>query len=225
MWMTTYVWDWSVLFRRSTLESIGIGVLHTIEISALALVFGTVIALFTALIRYSKRRPFAQIVYIYVDFFRTTPALVQLIWVFYVLPVVLNVDLSPLTSGVIALSLNAGAFLSEVFRSGLVSISRGQLDGAQVLGLSSRQALQYVVVPQAIRRVLPATGNVFIDLIKSSSLLSVIAVAEVTYQIQVTVSATYRPMELYTGLAVVYFFLTYPLSLAVTALERRFRVT
>ncbi len=225
IFLSDYTFDWSILFTRSTLESIGIGVVHTLEVSALSLVFGTAIALVAAIIRYSKRAPFAQIAYIYVDFFRTTPALVQLIWVFYVLPVVLNIDLTPETAGVIALSLNAGAFLSEVFRSGLESINRGQLDGAQVLGLSSRHTLQYVVVPQAIRRVLPATGNVFIDLIKSSSLLSVVAVSEVTYQVQVAVSASFRPMELYTELAVVYFIITYPLSLAVTALERRFRVT
>jgi ABC-type amino acid transport system permease subunit len=173
----------------------------------------------------SKKPPFSWLAYVYTDFFRTTPPLVQLIWIFYVMPIVLHVSLSPVTSGVVALSLNAGAFLSEIFRAGLQSIERGQRDASMVLGLSSIQTFRHVVFPQAIRRVLPAAGNVFISLIKDSSLLSVIAVPELTYQSQIFVTNTFRPLELYTALAVLYFCLTYPLSLATSALERRYRLT
>ena len=198
---------------------------YTVIVSALSLVFGNAIGLVAAVARMSRKPPFAQIAYLYIDFFRTTPALVQLIWIFYALPVLTGVSFSPLWSGVLALSLNAGAFLAETFRSGLESISAGQRDAASVLGLSRLQTFVWIILPQAFRRVLPATANVFIGLIKDSSLLTIIAVPELTYQIQSQVQVTFQPLELYTVLAVTYFLLTYPLSLASTWLEQRYRVT
>lgn len=219
----SYQWDWNVVFTGGRLLLILRGVEITIAISLVSLVIGVVIGLLTALVRMSRVRVLSPLLYIYVDFFRTTPALVQLIWIFYVLPILLGVSLSAFVAGSIALSLNAGAFLSEVFRAGLVSISKGQQDAAHVLGLSRFATLRYVIVPQALRRVLPPMGNIFIGLIKDSSLLSVIAVAELTYQVQTSVSQTFRPLELYTALAIVYFLITYPLSLLTSALERRYK--
>jgi His/Glu/Gln/Arg/opine family amino acid ABC transporter permease subunit len=220
-----YNFEWGIFIRTTTLQAIGLGVKFTLFVSAISLAIGTCIGLFTAVVRISRRPPFAQLMYMYVEFFRTTPVLVQLIWVFYVLPIVLGLRLAAMPSGIIALSLNAGAFLSEIFRAGLESVGRGQRDAAHVLGFSRLQTLRYVIIPQGLRRVLPATGNVFISLLKESSLLSVIAVSELTYQIQSAVARTFRPLELYTELAIVYFILTYPLALGVTALERRFRIT
>jgi polar amino acid transport system permease protein len=220
-----YTFDWSVVFSSATFTVLLAGLKYALVVSALSLLFGNVIGLITAVARMSRRPPFVQIAYIYTDFFRTTPALVQLIWVFYAMPVVLGISLTPLWSGVVALSLNAGAFLAETFRSGLQSISPGQRDAASVLGLSRAQTFFRIILPQAFRRVLPATANVFIGLIKDSSLLSVIAVPELTYEIQSQVQTTFRPLELYSVLAVAYFVLTYPLSLLTTWLERRYRVT
>jgi His/Glu/Gln/Arg/opine family amino acid ABC transporter permease subunit len=220
----SYQFDWSVVFSRDMITVIVIGLHYTVLVSILSLLFGNLVGLVTAILRISGKPPLAQIAYVYTDFFRTTPALVQLIWIFYVLPIILGVQLSPISSGVIALSLNAGAFLAEVFRGGLESISRGQRDAASVLGLSKLQAFVYVLLPQAFRRVLPATGNVLIGLIKDSSLLTIIAVPELTYQFQTDVARTFRPLELYTALAFMYFLVTYPLSLASSGLERRYRV-
>ncbi len=225
MHVLAYAFDWSVVTSPATVTVLLAGLKYALIVSALSLLFGNVIGLLTAVARMSRRPPFVQIAYIYTDFFRTTPALVQLIWVFYAMPVVLGISLSPLWSGVVALSLNAGAFLAETFRSGLQSISVGQRDAATVLGLSRLQTFFRIILPQAFRRVLPATANVFIGLIKDSSLLSVIAVPELTYEIQSQVQVTFRPLELYSVLAVAYFVLTYPLSLLTTWLERRFRVT
>jgi His/Glu/Gln/Arg/opine family amino acid ABC transporter permease subunit len=219
-----YHFDWSVVFSRDMVTVVLIGMRYTLIVSVLSLAFGNLAGLVAAVMRISHKPPFSQIAYIYIDFFRTTPALVQLIWIFYVLPIIVGVEFSPITSGVIALSLNAGAFLAEVFRSGIESIAKGQTDAASVLGLSRRQTFTHIVLPQAFRRVLPATGNVLIGLIKDSSLLSIIAVPELTYQFQTDVARTFRPLELYTALAVMYFAVTYPLSLAATALERRYRV-
>ena len=220
----SYEFDWSVVFSRDMVTVVLIGLRYTILVSLLSLLFGNLVGLVTAILRVSRKPPFAQIAYIYTDFFRTTPALVQLIWIFYVLPIILGVEFSPITSGVIALSLNAGAFLAEVFRGGLESINTGQRDAASVLGLSKVQAFLYVLLPQAFRRVLPATGNVLIGLIKRLSLLTIIAVPELTYQFQTDVARTFRPLELYTALAFMYFVVTYPLSLASSELERRYRV-
>lgn len=222
---TAYHWQWSILFSHDALVLLGTGLKYTLLVAALSLVFGNVLGLVVALIRISKKPPFSQIAYIYTDFFRTTPALVQLIWIFYVMPILFHISMSPVASGIVALSLNAGAFLSEIFRGGLQSIGRGQRDAAFVLGLSPIQSFRHVVFPQALRRVLPPAGNVFISLIKDSSLLSVIAVSELTYQSQIFVTNTFRPLELYTALAVLYFLLTYPLSLLTSALERRYRIT
>lgn len=220
-----YQFDWSVVFNHDTLTAMIIGIKYTIVVSALSLLIGNILGLLIALVRISNRAPFSQITYVYINFFRTTPALVQLIWIFYVLPLILGIGLSAFASGVIALSLNSAAFLAEIFRAGLQSIARGQRDASFVLGLSRAQTFRYVILPQALRRVLPATGNVFISLIKDSSLLSVIAVPELTYQMQNMVSQTFRPLELYTAVAVLYFVLTYPLSLLTSAIERRFRIT
>jgi His/Glu/Gln/Arg/opine family amino acid ABC transporter permease subunit len=221
----SYKFDWDVVFTPDMITIVVIGLKYTLLVSVLSLLLGNVIGLLAALMRISHKAPFSQIAYIYIDFFRTTPALVQLIWIFYVLPIVIGINLDPISAGVIALSLNAGAFLAEVFRGGIESISKGQRDAASVLGLSRIQSFVYVLLPQALRRVLPATGNVLIGLIKDSALLTTIAVPELTYQIQTDVARTFRPLELYTALACMYFALTYPLSLAASSLERRYRVT
>jgi polar amino acid transport system permease protein len=223
--LLAYQWDWHILFTHDSLVVLKTGLKYTLLVSALSLVFGNIIGMIAALMRMSRTFPFTQIAYIYIDFFRTTPALVQLIWIFYVLPILTGIGLSPVTSGVIALSLNAGAFLAEVFRSGLQSIAKGQHDAAYVLGLPRYQTWVRIIFPQALRRVLPATGNVLIGLIKDSALLSIVAVPELTYQTQTYVANTFRPLELYSGLALAYFALTYPLSLATSALERRYKVT
>lgn len=220
-----YQWNWETVFSHDALVVAGEGLKYSFVIALLSLLIGNVLGLVIALLRLSGRKYLSVPAYLYTEFFRNTPPLVQLIWIFYVLPILFGITLPPIWAGVTALSLNAGAFLAEIFRAGLQSIERGQHDACSVLGLSPVQTFRYVTFPQAIRRVLPPAGNVFISLIKDSSLLSVIAVPELTYQAQVFVTATFRPLEIYTILAVMYFLLTYPLSLLTTWLERRFPVT
>jgi polar amino acid transport system permease protein len=219
-----YTWDWSVVFNSETYSAVLSGLKYTLGVALISLALGTVIGFGAALGRLHAWKPIKALLYVYVDFFRTTPALVQLIWIYYVLPILTGRDIGPVRAGVIALSLNAGAFLCEIFRGGLESIGAGQREAAHVLGLSRFATLRHVVFPQALRRVIPATTNVFISLLKDSSLLSVIAVAEITYAIQNRVAGSYRPLELYTALAVLYFVITYPVSLAATRLEKRLRL-
>jgi polar amino acid transport system permease protein len=219
-----YHWDWGAVFNHNV-EKLGlIGLKYSLLVCALSFVFGSALGLLVAGLRLSHKPPFAQIAYIYTDFFRTTPVLVQLIWVFYVLPVLFGWTFSPVTSGVIALSMNAGAFFAEVFRGGIEAIPQGQWDASKVLGYRRRSTITWVILPQGMRNALPATANIFISLLKDSSLLSVIAVPELTYQVQTQAAVTFRPLELYTALAVAYFVLTYPLSLTSSWLERRFRI-
>jgi polar amino acid transport system permease protein len=220
----SYSWHWNVLFTHDAAHVLVVGLKFTLLVGALSLVFGSLVGLVVALLRLWRKPVISQLAYIYTDFFRTTPFLVQLIWIFYVLPILVNVSFSPVVSGVMALSLNAGAFMSEIFRSGFLSIPQGQHDAAFVLGLSPVRKFVHVLFPQAMRRVVPPIGNMFISLIKDSSLLTVIAVPELTYESQVLVTNTFRPLEIYTAVAVVYFVLTYPLSLLATALERKFPI-
>lgn len=219
-----YNWDWSVVFQPVTGETILMGLAFTIGISLASLALGTVVGLLTALGRIHAWRWVGAILYVYVDFFRTTPALVQLIWIFYVLPILTGIDIGPVEAGIITLTLNSGAFLSEIFRGGLMSIESGQREAAKMLGISALKTFRHVVFPQAMRRILPAVTNVFIGLLKDSSLLSVIAVHELTYGIQLRVAESYRPLELYTALAVLYFLVTYPVSIAASRLEKKMRI-
>jgi polar amino acid transport system permease protein len=218
---SSYNWDWSVVFNPTTLDAFWVGIRTTLVVSFFSLLFGTIIGFAVAVVKIAKVPILSKVLAVYVDVFRTTPALVQLIWIFYVLPILLGVRMPAEIAGIIALSLNAGAFLSETFRGGLASIDKGQRDASFVLGLSTRHTYTAVLIPQTIRRVLPSTANQFISLLKESSLLSVLAVTDLTYMFQVQVANTYRPLELYTALAAAYVLVTYPLSLAVKALERR----
>ena len=220
-----YDWKWSVVLNWPTLHSFAVGIGVTAAVSAGGLAIGIALGLLTAIPRAGNVPVLSQLVHIYVDFFRTTPVLVQLIWMFYVLPVLLGINLSAFVAGTLTIGLNSGAFLSEIFRGGVVSVGQGQRDAAQMLGLSRMQALIYVVLPQALRRVLPALVNVFIAVVKDSSLVSIIAVADITYRAESAVALTYRPFEFYTALAVLYFLLTYPFSFLSAAVERRFHVT
>ncbi|MGY2873639.1 polar amino acid transport system permease protein [Marmoricola sp. URHA0025 HA25] len=213
-----YSWDWSVLGAYPELFVRGLEM--TLLVSLTALVLGTIMGLVTATMRLYSRlfRPFA---YIYVEFFRTTPALAQLVWVFFVLPILFNITLPPFQAGALTLGLNSGAYLSEIFRGALKSIDPGQGEAAKVLGFSSVTAFRFVLLPQAMRRAIPATANVFIGLIKDSSLLMVIGLGELTNNIQTAVGLTFRPLEFYTALAVLYFVIAYPLALGARSLEQR----
>ncbi len=220
-----YHWDWSVVLNRQTLDSFAVGIGTTAAVSAAGLGIGIALGLAAAIPRAARVPVLSQLVHVYVDFFRTTPILVQLIWMFYVLPVLTGINLSAIVAGTLTIGLNSGAFLSEIFRGGVVSVGQGQRDAAQMVGLSRGQALLYIIMPQALRRVLPALVNVFISVIKDSSLVSIIAVADITYRAESAVALTYRPFEFYTALAVIYFVLTYPFSFLASAVERRFHVT
>ncbi len=155
---------------------------------------------------------------------RGLPILTILLWIYFTLPIITGIGLSSFVSGWVGLSLNLGAFIAEIFRAGISSVERGQLKAALALGMVPRQAFSRIVFPQAVRRVIPPLGSVWISLFKDTSIVSIIAVAELTYRARVASVQTYRPIEIFTALAVLYFVITYPQFLAVNRLYHRFRV-
>lgn len=198
------------------------GVILTIQVSLIAMLCGMAIGMVVALVRIVRIPVANGVAILYVDFFRATPVLAQLIWIYYALPIITGRSLTAFVAGSIGLSLYAGSFLSEIFRAGILSVERGQTEAALALGMSRSQAMRRVILPQAVTRMLPPIGSSLVTLVKDSALLSVISVPELMRQSETLASLTFRRMEVLTIAAFLYFALTYPLSRGVDYLHRRF---
>lgn len=210
------VWDnWQLLLS---------GVYWTLGVTLAALSMGMVVGLFVGLGRISKRGIIARPMAAYVEVFRNTPALVQLIWIYYCLPILTGVNLSAAVSCTMALALNGSAYIAEIFRGGIQGVDRGQVEAARSLGLSWGQTMRKIILPQAFRRMIPPFVNESVALLKFSSLVSVLGVADLTYQAQVLSTTTFRPIEIFTSIAIVYFLLCTVLSYCARLLERRLAV-
>jgi polar amino acid transport system permease protein len=157
----------------------------------------------------------------YVEVFRCTPLLVQIVWFYYALPVVIGIDIPAHVAAVLVLSLYTGAFYAEIIRGGVNSIERGQWDAARAIGMRRRQVMRHVILPQAVKRMIPPFMNQSIIQLKNTSLVSTIAVADLLYNGTIITAATYRPLEAYTMVAVIYFLVLFPLTLAAQRVERR----
>jgi polar amino acid transport system permease protein len=215
----TYQFRWDVIWNN--LDFLMSGLQMTLFISALSLVFaligGLILALFD-LSRFAVLRLFSLALG---EIIRNTPILVQLLWVYYVLPIVFSIRVSALAGIVIGLSLYMAAFISEVYRAGIQAVPRGHREAAQVLGLTPAQSFVRIVLPQAIRMTLPPLASNFVQLIKFSSLGAVISVSEITRRGMELSSSTFRPLEIFTFIAVVYFFICWPLAMAIRIWESR----
>jgi polar amino acid transport system permease protein len=193
----------------------------TLEISAASAGLGIVLGLALALMRYSRIRWLDWPAYAYIEFFRTTPPLVQIVWFYYGLPAMTGRDLEASTSAAVALGLNIAAFFAEIFRAGIAGIDRTQWQAARVLGLGIGDTLRFVILPQAMRNVLPPTGTTVIYLVKSTALAAAIGVPDLLRVGQLIYVENFRPVETLTIVAIAYFVLTYPIALAFLAIERR----
>jgi ABC-type amino acid transport system permease subunit len=160
----------------------------------------------------------------YVQVFRGVPLLVFIIWMYYGVSMAAGVQFSPVTAGVLCFALQYGSWFSEVFRGGIQAIGRGQREAAASLGLSPVQTFGHIVMPQAVRIVLPSMGNLAVGLLKDSSLVSVIGVFELMRQSQTAVSLTFRPFEFYTVTAAIYVLLTFAVARGFAGLERRLHI-
>jgi len=197
------------------------GLQMTLIISASTLVLAMIAGLIIALLDMSRFPPARWIGLAFGEIIRNTPILVQLLWVYYVLPIVFSIRIESLTALIIGLSLYQGAFISEVYRSGIQSVPRSHSEAAQVLGLSPLQNFIRIVLPQAIRMTLPPLASNFVQLIKFSSLGAVISVSEITRRGMELSASNFRPLETFTFIAVVYFLICWPLAMAIRWWERR----
>ena len=198
------------------------GLMITFRISAISLVLSFVFGLITALFRMSQSFVAKTTARVYLELIRNTPLLIQLFFIYFVLGPVLGLD--RFLSAVLALSLFEGAYASEVFRAGIVSIQRGQWEAAYSLGLSTFDTYKDIVLPQAIRRILPPLTSQAISLVKDSALVSTIAIYDLTMQAQAVIAETFLTFELWFTVAGMYLVVTVTLSIIVNIMEKRFKV-
>jgi polar amino acid transport system permease protein len=219
-------WGWYVVdpttpTGRTNLRFLLTGLQHTVALSATAIVISVSLGLLVALPGLSSHRGLRAASRTYVELVRAVPLLVLILWVYYGLPQLTGLTLSVFWAGVIALALSDSAFQAEIFRAGIQSISRGQYEAAWSVSLGYRDTMRFVILPQALRRILPALGNQLVYMLKMSSLVSVIGMQELTRKANELVVVEYRPLEIYTVLVLEYLVLILIVSQAVRWLERR----
>jgi len=197
------------------------GISITLEVMILSFAIAFIIGILVGALRLSKHRLLRLPAGIYVEVCRNTPALVQLIWIFYCLPIFIGIDLNRIMASVIALALNAGAYMAEDFRAGIQAVDKGQIEAARSLGMSHRLTMQKIVLPQALRILIPPLVNHAVSLMKWSALVSVLGVADLTYRATLLASQTFRPIEIFTSVGIVYFIISMALSYTARILEKR----
>lgn len=214
-----YAWDFAALrpYWGLIWQGLGVTVLYTV-ITVLA---GLAIGLAAGILRTTAPRWIAIPLRGYIEVFRCTPLLVQLVWVYYALPVLIGVDMSATTACFLTLSLYAGSFYAEIFRGGIEAIDRGQWEAGQAIGMQQSRIFRRIILPQAIQVMIPALINQTIMQLKNTSLVSTVAVGDLLYQGSVITAASYRPLEVYTTIAVLYFVVLFPLTLVADQLEQR----
>jgi polar amino acid transport system permease protein len=214
-----YVWDFAALkpYWGLIWQGLGITVLYTV-ITVLA---GLAIGLAVGILRTMAPRWVSVPLRGYIEVFRCTPLLVQLVWVYYALPVLIGVDMSATTACFLTLSLYAGSFYAEIFRGGIEAIDRGQWEAGHAIGMRQGRIFRRIILPQAVQVMVPSLINQTIMQLKNTSLVSTVAVGDLLYQGSVITAASYRPLEVYTTIAVLYFVVLFPLTLVADQLEKR----
>jgi len=223
-----YNWGWYILNPRlesgfSNLQFLLSGLSITISISLLSIFFSLLIGFFVSLLGMSPTKIFIWINRFYIEIFRSVPLLVLLLWVYYGLPVIFGISFGPFVAGIISLAISDSAFEAEIFRAGLQSISKGQRDAAKSIGLNKYQEMRFIILPQALRIILPAIGNQFVYVLKMSSLVSIIGLADLTRKANELVVSVYRPLEVYTFLVLEYLILIVIISFFVRKLEKKLK--
>jgi His/Glu/Gln/Arg/opine family amino acid ABC transporter permease subunit len=197
------------------------GMTVTLKVAMISIILGTIIGLVLTILRMSKIKIISLAARIYIAIFRGTPLLLQILFIYFALPTVVNITLESLSAGILALSLNAGAYLAEIFRASIESIPKGQIDAGRALGLTHYQTLFYVIIPQTYRRVIPPMVNEFSALIKETSLVSVISLSELLYVTQRIGAKYLRPFEVYFWAGLGYLIMVLILTTVASVLEKR----
>lgn len=218
-----YQWDFTPVLVNSGMLAAGLG--NTLKLTVTALAFGVPLGLGLALLRLSRWRLLSLPAGIVVEFFRTTPPLVQLFWFFFALPILIQVEMTPFVAAALTFSIQSAAFFAEVFRAGIVSIDSGQSDAARALGMTGAQSMRRIILPQAVKRMIPAFMERSIELMKTTTLVATVAYADLLFQANELAQKTFRPLEVFTVTALIYFVVIYFASLVVHRIERRLAVS
>jgi polar amino acid transport system permease protein len=214
--------DWSVISDNAGRFAEGAGM--TILLSVLTMLLAIPGGLLLAFLRLSPLPPVRVAATAFVEFFRATPLILQIYWAFYVMPAILDIRLSEFGTALVGLVCNISSFNSETFRAGILSIRRGQWNAGLALGMSKAQVMLKIVLPQAVMRVLPALASTWVSLFKDTSLVSVIAVADLSYVSLQIRAQTYRILEVLTAMAAIYWLMGYPQAKLVDWIHRRYKV-
>lgn len=214
-------WDFATILQNW--DVLAEGLKGTLRIFVVCSVLGLGGGLIVGIARYARRRAIALPASVFVEFFRNTPVLIQIVWFFFALPIVAPFEIDAFTASVLGISLNTAAFSADIYRGGIQSIERGQWDAGRALGMTYLQLMRRLILPQAFRRVLPALTNRGIEVLKMSSLASVVAYVETLHQAKALAALHFNPIETYTVVAAMFFFVLYPLVLLTYALERRLK--
>ncbi|MFC0219387.1 polar amino acid transport system permease protein [Pseudochelatococcus lubricantis] len=214
-----YEWDFAPVFRN--IDLLVQGAYGTFVLVALSLAVALPLGLVLALLRMSRIPVVGHLAGCYVEIFRSAPAIVLIYWFFFAFPMVVGLRFSPTTAAVLAVGLQSAAFFCEVFRAGIGAVPRGQWEAASALGMRKRTLFVSIILPQAVRNMLPIFLNRLIDVIKTTALASIIAYGEIVYQASQISSRTYRPIETYTVLGGIFFVVIFIISLISRQLERR----
>jgi polar amino acid transport system permease protein len=218
-----YDWNFAFLLQYKHVLISGLGV--TLGFTVVTVLTGTLLGLTIGIARLCPVRVVTVPLTAFVELFRCTPLLVQLIWFYYAFPVISGISIPAYAAAVIGLSLYGAAFYSEVFRAGILSIERGQWDAARGLGMSDVKAMARVILPQAFKRMIPPFINQSVMQLKNTSLISTLAIGDLLYHGTLITAETYRPLEVYTVVALAYFSLLFPMTSAAQLLERRLSVS
>jgi His/Glu/Gln/Arg/opine family amino acid ABC transporter permease subunit len=214
--------EWSVVW--SSLPRLLNGAWMTIWLTVVTMALALPGGLLLALLRLSPLRLVSGTATAFVEFFRATPLILQIYWVYYVLPAYFDVQMSQLSTAIVGLACNISAFNSETFRSGIVSIRQGQWNAGLALGMARWEVFVRIVLPQALMRVLPALASTWVSLFKDTSLVSIISVAELSYVALQLRAETYRILEVLTAMAALYWLMGYPQAKLVDWIHRRYKV-
>lgn len=216
-----YVWSWKVIVQSFPMLLAGAGV--TIRLTCTAVAMGILIGTFVGIGRVAKNPLLFGLSSVYVNFIRGTPLLVQLYLVYFGLPALLGFPVPPMVAANVAMSVNSGAYVAEIVRAGIQSISRGQMEAARSLGMTYAQAMTHVIIPQTFKRIMPPLGNEFIALLKDSSIVSVIALEELVRKGYLVMGRTFRSFEVWTAVALLFLFMTLPITQLVNYMERKLK--
>ena len=214
-----YRWNFAPVLEN--LDVLWAGALGTLRLFVICVVLGFGFGLVVGLGRHAQSRWVHLPATAFVEFFRNTPVLVQILWFYYALPILLPFQISPLTAAALGISLNSAAFPAEIYRGGIESIDRGQAEAARALGMTPRQVMRRIVLPQAVKRMIPAFLERAIELMKTTTLVAIVSYADLLFQTNEVAQKTFRPLEVFTVTALIYFVVIFAASTLVHGLERR----